>query len=76
MVYQPDHYARWTIEPIEFIMRNELDFASGNAVKYITRAGYKQYDDLSMEESAIRDLDKAIRYLEMRKNLLTGEDKL
>ena len=76
IVIEPDHYARWAIEPIEFILRNEMDFASGNAVKYITRAGYKLYPGQTQEESEVTDLKKAMRYLEMRINLITGEEKL
>ena len=76
IVVEPDHYARWEIEPVEFIMRNGLDFASGNAIKYIQRAGYKLYPGQTQEESEVTDLKKAIRYLEMRINLVTGEEKL
>jgi len=54
----PTHYARWKIEPISFIMHNDLPYAEGNVVKYILRYKYKD---------GIKDLDKAIRYIEMIK---------
>lgn len=54
--YQPDkedkihdsHYHRLKIEPIEYILANDLGFCEGNIVKYITRYKYKgnPLDDL------------------------------
>ena len=32
-----DHYKNKAIQPIEYIMANEMDFCEGNVVKYITR---------------------------------------
>lgn len=69
-VNKPDHYTRYVIEPIEFIMRNALPFHVGNIVKYAVRAGYKSYPDMSGIESEITDLKKVIRYAEMRINQL------
>ena len=76
VVHQPDHYARWQIEPITFIMRNGMEFWRGNIIKYATRAGYKQYDGKDMVQSEITDLQKVQRYCEMRINQLNGEMKL
>ena len=76
MIKEPSHYSRFVIEPCTFVMENRLSFARGNVVKYITRAGYKKYDDLSLDQSEIRDLKKAMRYIEMEINLLEGKDKL
>ena len=76
VVHQPDHYARWKIEPITFIMRNGIEFWRGNIIKYATRAGYKQYDGKDMVQSEITDLQKVQRYCEMRINQLNGETKL
>ena len=56
----PDYYARYDIEPISFIMRNNIPFAEGNAIKYILRHDMK---------GGARDIDKAIRYLEMIKEV-------
>ena len=73
-VYRPDHYAQYTIEPIVFIMQNHLPFHVGNIVKYVMRAGHKIYENQTSIESEITDLKKAIRYCEMRINLLEGKD--
>lgn len=75
-VVRPDHYARFKIEPITFIMENDLPFWLGNVIKYTLRAGGKKYDDLDMAQSEIRDLKKAARYIEMRINQLEGKDVL
>lgn len=32
-----DHYKKKAIQPIEYIMANEMDFCEGSVVKYITR---------------------------------------
>ncbi len=74
VVYRPDHYAQYTIEPIVFIMQNRLSFHVGNIVKYVMRAGSKIYENQTAIESEITDLKKAIRYCEMRINLLEGKD--
>lgn len=76
IVNQPAHYARYKIEPVTFTMVNGLDFATGNIVKYALRAGHKTYEGMTPEESAVVDLQKVIRYAEMRINLIKGEDVL
>ena len=76
IVHEPNHYARWKIEPITYIMRNGYEFWRGNIVKYASRAGYKMYEGKSPVESEIIDLEKVIRYANMRINLLNGEEKL
>ena len=76
IINTPDHYARWLIEPITFIMRNGFEFWRGNIVKYACRAGYKTYDGMDAVESEITDLKKVIRYAEMRINQLKGEVNL
>ncbi len=76
IVNEPAHYTQYEIEPIEFIMRNNLTFEIGNVVKYALRAGSKDYPGMTTEMSAITDLKKAIRYAEMKINLIRGEDKL
>lgn len=75
-VTEPAHYTRWKIEPITFIMRNGFEFWRGNIVKYVSRAGFKFYPDKTEVESEIIDLEKVIRYAEMRINQLKGETKL
>ena len=54
----PDYYARYDIEPISFIMRNNIPYAEGNVIKYVLRHDMK---------GGVEDIDKAIRYLEMIK---------
>ena len=54
----PDYYARYDIEPISFIMRNQIPYAEGNVIKYVSRHDMK---------GGKEDIDKAIRYLEMIK---------
>ena len=76
IVNEPAHYARWEIEPIEFIMRNNFEMWRGNCTKYIARAGFKLYEGKSQVESEIIDIKKNIRYSQMRINQLNGEEKL
>ena len=74
IVVKPEHYQRYAVEPITFIMQNSLPFWAGNVVKYIARAGHKQYGDLSTTECEKIDIRKAIRYCEMRLNELDGRN--
>jgi len=76
IVNEPKHYARWAIEPITYIMRNGFEFWRGNIVKYASRAGFKMYEGKDQVESEILDLEKVIRYSQMRINQLNGEEKL
>ena len=76
IVNEPKHYARWKIEPITYIMRNGFEFWRGNIIKYASRAGYKMYEGMNEVQSEITDLEKVIRYAQMRINQLEGKDKL
>lgn len=76
VIKRPSHYTRWLIEPIEFIMRNGMEFWRGNIIKYVCRAGFKLYPGKDAVESEITDLEKAIRYCEMRINQLKGDTVL
>ena len=51
----PVHY-HMEIEPFDYIHDNQMNFAEGNVVKYITRWRYKD---------GIKDLYKAKQYIEM-----------
>ena len=73
-VKNPSHYTRWAIEPIVYIMQNNFEFWRGNVVKYVSRAGSKIYDGQDATQSEITDLNKAIRYCEMRINQLEGKE--
>lgn len=59
----PDYYKRLPFEVID--ITETLDFCSGNAVKYLMRAGYKPGNDKK------QDLKKAIWYLERELTLET-----
>ena len=76
IVNEPEHYARWKIEPITYIMMNGFEFWRGNIIKYASRAGYKPYEGMNDVQSEITDLEKVIRYAQMRINQLEGKDKL
>jgi hypothetical protein len=76
IVNEPEHYARWKIEPITYIMRNGFDFWRGNIIKYASRSGYKLYEGKTQVESEIIDLEKVQRYCQMRINQLNGEERL
>ena len=50
------HYKDMVIQPSEFINKNKLQFAEGNAIKYICRHAYK---------GEVEDLEKAKHYIDM-----------
>ena len=51
----PEHYNCWTIEPIDFILKNGLGFCEGNIIKYVMRWEMK---------NGVVDLKKARKYIE------------
>lgn len=51
-----DHYKSLAIQPIEYILRNELGWCEGNIIKYITR--WKQ-------KGGKEDVEKVIHYAQM-----------
>jgi hypothetical protein len=54
-INQPAHYARWDLQPIEFFARNNVDFFTGNVIKYTMRHDAK---------NGLEDLRKARYYLD------------
>ena len=50
------HYMDMVIQPSEFINKNKLHFAEGNAIKYICRHAHK---------GEVQDLEKAKHYIDM-----------
>lgn len=50
-----DHYNTMKIQPITFIMENNLSFAVGNIIKYVCR-----YD----KKNGLEDIQKARQYLD------------
>jgi len=51
-----NHYKDLAIQPIEYIVKNNLDFLQGNIIKYVTRHKNK---------NGAQDIKKAIHYLEL-----------
>ena len=51
-----NHYMNMKIQPSEFINKNKLQFAEGNAIKYICRHQHK---------GEVQDLEKAKQYIDM-----------
>lgn len=69
MIKSPAHYvAGRKYEPWDVIADWKLDYFTGNALKYIARAGRKPGNDEA------QDLLKAMRYLEKRIEMLTEEE--
>jgi hypothetical protein len=56
VVDKPPHYLKYKIEPITFVMTNQLPFAEGNVIKYIMRW---------RDKNGIQDLKKAKRYIDL-----------
>ena len=51
-----NHYKDMKIQPAEFINKNEMKFAEGNAIKYICR---------HVNKGGLQDLEKAKHYIDM-----------
>jgi len=74
IIKAPSHYAKHPNQPVDFIMSNGLSFWAGNVIKYVSRAGTKLYQGQDPVQSEITDINKAIRYCEMRLNQLAGRN--
>lgn len=57
------HYKKLSIQPVEYIMANNIPYMEGNVIKYITR--WK-------DKGGVQDLNKAKHYIEM---LIENEEK-
>ena len=51
-----NHYKNYKIQPVEFIIKNNIGFVEGNIIKYILR--FK-------EKGGAVDLEKAKHYIEL-----------
>lgn len=74
-VNHPSHYT-WLKEKcgIEVIdITRHLDFDTGNAVKYLLRAGYKEDAALTPLEKQIEDFKKAAWYIDDKIKMLENE---
>ena len=61
-----NHYKDMKIQPIEFIMANNLPFPEGNIIKYVCRHRHKD---------GAKDIKKIIHYCELILELEYGETK-
>ena len=50
------HYKLFTIQPVEYIVANDIPYREANVIKYVSRHKYK---------NKAEDIKKAIHYLEM-----------
>lgn len=50
------HYKEMPIQPLDFILKNNLGYCEANVIKYVSRWKHK---------NGIQDLQKAIHYLEL-----------
>lgn len=77
-VNHPSHYTwlkeRCGIEVID--ITRHLDFDTGNAVKYLLRAGHKSEEGMTDKEKTIQDLEKAVWYIQDKIKMLTDGNKL
>ena len=55
-----NHYKKYKIQPIEFITKNNIPFIEGNVIKYLLRW---------RDKNGTEDLDKAIHYIELLKEI-------
>ena len=53
------HYKNYKIQPVEFIIKNNIGFVEGNIIKYVLR--FK-------EKGGVQDLLKAKHYIKQIKN--------
>lgn len=60
----PNHYKGNGYEVIDIIEYFELNFARGNAIKYILRAGRKEEEGYDILDKEIEDLKKATWYIQ------------
>lgn len=60
------HYKENAIQPIEFIFQNEIGFAEGNVIKYVTRWNKK---------NGVEDLKKARHYLDLLIEFVESSEK-
>lgn len=50
------HYNKYKVQPIEFIMENNIPFAEANVIKYTMR---------HKDKNGRQDIEKAIHYLQL-----------
>lgn len=60
-----NHYRNKSIEPITYIMANDISYCEGNVIKYVTR---------HREKGKAEDIRKAIQYLKFILMFEYGEE--
>lgn len=50
------HYSKYAIQPVDFIMKNDIPFAEGNVIKYTVR---------HKDKNKKQDIFKALHYIEL-----------
>ena len=55
-----DHYKNYNIQPIDFFVQNDIPFAEASVIKYVLRHRSK---------NGVQDIDKAIHYLDLIKEI-------
>jgi len=58
-----EHYKKYKIQPVEFIVANDIPFLEGNVIKYILRHKFK---------GGAEDLKKAKHYIDLMLELYYG----
>lgn len=59
-----NHYRQFAIQPSEYCQKNKLTWCEANVVKYVSRHRFK---------GGAEDINKAIHYLQLLKELEYGE---
>ena len=62
-----DHYKYYKIQPMEYALKNNLNFAQANIIKYVTR--YK-------DKNGIQDLEKALHCIELLIDFEEGKNEI
>jgi len=52
---KPKHYSDLEIEPIDYVVKNDLGFCEGNVIKYVSRW---------RDKGGLQDLEKAKTYID------------
>ena len=60
-VEKPEHYARYKIEPITFIVENGIPYCESNVIKYVCMWQYTH----PTKQGQIDDLKKARQYIDI-----------
>ena len=68
-ITNPSHYTKGEIEPIDFIISQDMNFCIGNAIKYLARFRFKHEG-----EGQVQDLRKAIQYIQLQIDSMIDKD--